>query len=102
MVDHSSQIGTEKVMLALGVDAVAMPERGNALTHEHVRVLAFGSAHDSSVVVEIVSERLQAVVCVRDDVRLFGDFGKQIRVVPDPCRPLEVDFERRQSLVAFR
>ncbi len=39
MVDHSNQIGTEKVMLALGVDAAAMPEPGKALTHEHVRVL---------------------------------------------------------------
>ena len=39
MVDHSNQIGSEKVMLALGVDASAMPERGQALTHEHVRVL---------------------------------------------------------------
>ena len=26
MVDHSNQIGTEKVMLALGVNATAMPE----------------------------------------------------------------------------
>jgi len=39
MVDHSNQIGTEKVMLALGVNAAAMPEPGNALTHEHLRVL---------------------------------------------------------------
>ncbi len=39
MVDHSSQIGTEKVMLALGVNAAAMPERGKALTHGDVRVL---------------------------------------------------------------
>ena len=27
MVDHSNQIGTEKVMLALGVNAAAMPRR---------------------------------------------------------------------------
>ena len=39
MVDHSNQIGSEKVMLALGVNAAAMPEPGKALTHEHVRVL---------------------------------------------------------------
>ena len=39
MVDHSNQIGTEKVMLALGVNAAAMPEPGKALTHENVRVL---------------------------------------------------------------
>ena len=39
MVDHSSQIGTEKVMLALGVNAATMPERGKALTHQDVRVL---------------------------------------------------------------
>jgi len=40
MVDHSNQIGPEKVMVALGVDAAAMPEPGQALTHEDVRVLA--------------------------------------------------------------
>ena len=39
MVDHSNQIGPEKVMMALGLDAEAMPEPGKALTHEHVRVL---------------------------------------------------------------
>ena len=39
MVDHSNQIGPEKVMLALGVNAAAMPEPGKALTHEDVRVL---------------------------------------------------------------
>ena len=39
MVDHSNQIGTEKVMLALGVNAAAMPEPGKSLTHEDVRVL---------------------------------------------------------------
>jgi len=39
MVDHSNQIGTEKVMLALGVDAAAMPEPGKPLTHQDVRVL---------------------------------------------------------------
>jgi flagellar motor protein MotB len=39
MIDHSNQIGTEKVMLALGVNAAAMPEPGKALTHEDVRVL---------------------------------------------------------------
>lgn len=39
MVDHSSQIGTEKVMLVLGVNAAAMPEPGRALTHGNVRVL---------------------------------------------------------------
>jgi flagellar motor protein MotB len=39
MVDHSNQIGAEKVMLALGVDAAAMPAPGKALTHEDVRVL---------------------------------------------------------------
>jgi hypothetical protein len=39
MVDHSNQIGAEKVMLALGVNAEAMPEPGKALRHEDVRVL---------------------------------------------------------------
>lgn len=40
MVDHSNQIGTEKVLVALGVNASALPRAGTALTHEHVRVLA--------------------------------------------------------------
>lgn len=39
MVDHSNQIGTEKVLVALGVNASALPESGKSLTHENVRVL---------------------------------------------------------------
>ena len=39
MVDHSNQIGTEKVMLVLGVDSATMPEKGKPLTHQDVRVL---------------------------------------------------------------
>ena len=34
MVDHSMQIGTEKVMVAVGVTASKLPEPGQALTHE--------------------------------------------------------------------
>ena len=40
MLDHSNQIGTEKVLVALGVNASALPEPGKALQHEDVRVLA--------------------------------------------------------------
>lgn len=39
MADHSSQIGTEKVLAVLGVKASEMPEAGQALQHRHVRVL---------------------------------------------------------------
>lgn len=39
MLDHSNQIGTEKVLVALAVNASALPKPGTALTHEHVRVL---------------------------------------------------------------
>lgn len=39
LVDHSNQIGTEKVLVALGVNASALPEPGEALNHQHVRVL---------------------------------------------------------------
>lgn len=39
MLDHSNQIGTEKVLVALAVNASELPESGTALTHEHVRVL---------------------------------------------------------------
>jgi len=39
MLDHSNQIGTEKVLVVLGVNASALPEPGKALTHEDVRVL---------------------------------------------------------------
>jgi len=39
MVDHSNQIGTEKVLVALGVNASALPESGKSLNHEDVRVL---------------------------------------------------------------
>ena len=39
MLDHSNQIGTEKVLVVLGVNASALPEPGKALTHADVRVL---------------------------------------------------------------
>jgi hypothetical protein len=39
MVDHSNQIGTEKVLVALGVNAGELPESGETLKHENVRVL---------------------------------------------------------------
>jgi len=39
MLDHSNQIGTEKVLVVLGVNASALPEPGKALTHQDVRVL---------------------------------------------------------------
>lgn len=39
MLDHSNQIGTEKVLVALAVNASSLPEPGIALTHENVRVL---------------------------------------------------------------
>jgi hypothetical protein len=39
MADHSIQIGTEKVLVALGVKASELPEPGTALQHHHVRVL---------------------------------------------------------------
>ncbi|MBP88345.1 MAG: hypothetical protein CMJ64_16785 [Planctomycetaceae bacterium] len=39
MLDHSNQIGTEKVLVALGVNASALPEPGKSLKHEDVRVL---------------------------------------------------------------
>jgi len=39
MVDHSNQIGTEKVLVALGVNSSALPKPGSALKHGDVRVL---------------------------------------------------------------
>ncbi len=39
MVDHSNQIGTEKVLVVLGVKASALPKPGQALKHEDARVL---------------------------------------------------------------
>ncbi len=39
MVDHSNQIGTEKVLVALAVKSSALPEAGKALRHEDMRVL---------------------------------------------------------------
>ena len=39
MLDHSNQIGTEKVLVALGVNASSLPEAGKSLKHADVRVL---------------------------------------------------------------
>ena len=41
----SLPIGAEKVMPALGLNAVAMPEPGQALTHEEVRELDVKPGH---------------------------------------------------------
>jgi len=46
MVDHSIQIGTEKVLVALGVKASELPESGMALQHHHVRVLHVALSSD--------------------------------------------------------
>lgn len=40
MVDHSNQIGPEKALVVLGVQASNLPSPGETLTHEDVRVLA--------------------------------------------------------------
>jgi hypothetical protein len=39
MADHSNQIGAEKVLVMLGVKTSALPEPGQALQHQHIRVL---------------------------------------------------------------
>lgn len=39
MLDHSNQIGTEKALVALGVNASSLPETGKPLKHADVRVL---------------------------------------------------------------
>lgn len=39
MADHSNQIGTEKVLAVLGVKTSALPQPGQALQQQHVRVL---------------------------------------------------------------
>ena len=40
MADHSNQIGAEKVLVILGIRASQMPEHGQAIRHQDVRVLA--------------------------------------------------------------
>ena len=97
MVDHSNQIGPEKVMLALGVNAAAMPEPGKALTHGHVRVLevkpgdswktadmereyaALADRHGTprAVLVDGAVELREGVKCLktrREDVIVLRDF----------------------------
>lgn len=39
LADHSNQIGPEKVMVVLGIRASQLPQPGNAIKHEDVRVL---------------------------------------------------------------
>jgi len=40
MADHSNQIGTEKVLVILGIRASQLPKPGQAIGHQDVRVLA--------------------------------------------------------------
>ncbi len=39
MLDHSNQIGQDKVLCVLEIRALQLPEPGTALQHEHMRVL---------------------------------------------------------------
>ncbi len=97
MVDHSNQIGAEKVLVALGVNASALPEPGRALKHEDVRVLEvkpgdqwkivnmeqeyetladrYGTPR--AVLVDGASELQEGAKCLkkrRDDTIVLGDF----------------------------
>lgn len=97
MVDHSNQIGTEKVLAALGVNASALPEPGRALKHEDVRVLevkpgdqwkiadmeqeyeALADRYGTprAVLVDGASELREGAKCLkkrRDDTIVLGDF----------------------------
>jgi len=44
LVDHSCQMGNEKLMVVLGIDASKLPEQGQALRREDMEVLAVKSA----------------------------------------------------------
>lgn len=44
LVDHSCQMGNEKLMVVLGVDASKLPDQGQALRREDMEVLAVKSA----------------------------------------------------------
>jgi hypothetical protein len=62
MVDHSNQIGPEKVLVVLGVRASQLPPPGETLKHEHVRVLAVQPGthwkrEDMAMVYEQLAER---------------------------------------------
>jgi len=44
LVDHSCQMGNEKLMVVLGIDASQLPEQGQALRREDMQVLEIKSA----------------------------------------------------------
>lgn len=71
MVDHSNQIGPEKVLVVLGVRASQLPPPGETLKHEDVRVLmvqpgTHWKRTDMAAVYEQLAERCgppRAVLC---------------------------------------
>lgn len=71
MVDHSNQIGPEKVLVVLGVRASQLPPRGETLGHEDVRVLlvqpgTHWKREDMAAVYQRLAERCgtpRAVLC---------------------------------------
>jgi hypothetical protein len=72
IVDHSNQIGAEKVLVVLGVRASRLPPPGTALKHEDVRLLALRSStswkrEDMAAVYTELAERYGAPRAVLSD-----------------------------------
>lgn len=96
MADHSNQIGEEKVLVILGVRASKLPEPGQPLRHEDVRVLAVIPATEwkrEDVTREYVAlaERIgkpmallvDGAVELRDGAQTLEKEGKTVLVIRD-------------------
>ena len=96
MVDHSNQIGPEKVLVVLGVRVSQLPPPGQPLRHEDVQVLTVQPGthwkrEDMAAVYERLAERFgppRAVLCdgaveLRDGVESLKNRGCDTIVVQD-------------------
>lgn len=82
LVDHSNQIGTEKVFVVLGIRASKLPPPGEAIKHEDVRVLKVEPASEwkkedvTRALTEVVDEHGPVYAVVSDGAPELQDGAK--------------------------
>jgi hypothetical protein len=103
MVDHSNQIGPEKVLVVLGVRASQLPPPGKTLRHEDVRVLMVQPGtrwkrEDMTAVYDRLAERCgppRAVLC--DGAVELREGAESMR--KGPCGTIVVqDFKHKAAI----
>lgn len=84
LIDHSNQVGTEKVLVGLGISAAKLPAAGEALKHEdmHVLMVKPGSASKqedvTTMLTEVVDKHGPLYAVVSDGAPELQDGAKRL------------------------